>query len=322
MSSSSVRVASAQYQVSQIATLADYEAKIARWVSSARADGVAIAAFPEYSALEAVSAYERRSLADRRSAERHGLGALPLKSDRRKGADAGREARIMDDLGEWHDALFARLAKEHGLYVLAPSIPRRRGRDRFENVSSVFGPDGKIGEQSKLIPTAWEREVWGIQPGNAIEVFDTPFAKLAITICFDTEFPQLAREFRERGAEILFSPTCTDSMRGYHRVRIAAQARGLENLCYVVQPCTVGSVAWSQSVGRNVGLGGIFTVPDLGPNSDGVVALGSVDFDGWVSADLDIAAVRRIRLANHPNDRSNWQSQFRFSRLGPERLAS
>jgi predicted amidohydrolase len=313
MSSSSVRVASAQYLVSQIATLADYEAKIAQWLSLASADGVAIAAFPEYSALEAISACERRSSDDRRSAERHGLGALPVKGDRRSSADARREALIMDELGEWHDALFAKLAEAHNLYVLAPSIPRRKGGNRFENVACLFGPDGKLGEQSKLIPTAWETEMWGIEPGSTIEVFETPFAKLAVTICFDTEFPQIARECCERGAEILFAPTCTDSLRGYHRVRVGAQARALENLCYVVQPCTIGSVAWSQSVGRNMGYGGIFSVPDLGPNPDGVVAMGSVNFDGWVSADLDIAAVRRIRLANQPNDRQNWQAQFRFS---------
>lgn len=313
MSSSSVRVASAQYRVSQIASLSDYEAKIAHWLAKAGEDGVAIAAFPEYSALEAVSAFERRATSDRRSSERHGLGALPVKGDRRKGADARREALIMDELGDWHDALFAKLARAQNIYVLAPSIPRRKGRERVENVAGLFGPDGKIGEQSKLIPTAWEKEMWGVEPGTTIELFDTPYAKLAVTICFDTEFPQLARESCERGAEIVFAPTCTDSLRGYHRVRVGAQARALENLCYVVQPCTIGSVAWSQSVGRNVGFGGIFSVPDLGPNPDGVVALGSADFDGWVSADLDIGAVRRIRLANQPSDRMNWQAQFRFS---------
>ena len=47
-------------------------------------------------------------------------------------------------------------------------------------------------------------------------------------ICYDSEFPELARHLADQGAMILFVPFCTDTSNGYYRVRHCAQARAIE----------------------------------------------------------------------------------------------
>ena len=65
---------------------------------------------------------------------------------------------------------------------------------------------------------------------------------IAILICYDVEFPEVARVMAEAGAEILFVPSCTDGREGFCRVRYCAQARAIENQVYVAMTGTVGNL--------------------------------------------------------------------------------
>ena len=112
--------------------------------------------------------------------------------------------------------------------------------------------------------TRFEREEWGISAGQHVKVFETLLGRLAVLICYDAEFPLLARSGVEAGAQVILAPSCTDSLQGYWRVRIGAQARALEGQCYVVQSPTVGEAAWSPAVDVNYGAAGIYGPPDLG----------------------------------------------------------
>ena len=61
-------------------------------------------------------------------------------------------------------------------------------------------------------------------------------------ICYDSEFPELARHLVDQGAFLLFVPFCTDERQGYLRVRYCCQARAVENQCYVVISGNVGNL--------------------------------------------------------------------------------
>ena len=79
--------------------------------------------------------------------------------------------------------------------------------------------------------TRFENEQWLISAGDEIRVFDTDFGKIAINICYDSEFPLIARQQVEAGADLILVPSCTDTQAGFHRVRLGCQARALENQC-------------------------------------------------------------------------------------------
>ena len=76
----------------------------------------------------------------------------------------------------------------------------------------------------------------------------------ASPICFDAEFPALVQAAQvEAGAWLILVPTCTDTLHGFNRVRLAAAARAMENQCFVVMAPTVGEAPWSGALDRNRG---------------------------------------------------------------------
>ena len=94
-----------------------------------------------------------------------------------------------------------------------------------------------------------------------------------------------SRPIRCRGA-----PRHCCRPRTWHR-----RARALENQCYVVLAPTVGAVPDSLALDQNRGAAAIYGPVDRGFADDGVIARGAFDTPGWVMADLDFAALAKVR---------------------------
>ncbi|MEZ4618125.1 MAG: nitrilase-related carbon-nitrogen hydrolase [Caldilineaceae bacterium] len=142
--------------------------------------------------------------------------------------------------------LHRRLAREHNVYIVSASFPVRLEDGTYRNRAYFCAPDGSLDYQDKLMMTRWEREQWGICPGHEVKVFRTRHGIVGINICYDSEFPLIARRQVEMGAQLILAPSCTDTLAGYHRVRIGCQARALENQCYVVMASLIGEAKWSR----------------------------------------------------------------------------
>lgn len=193
-------------------------------------------------------------------------------------------------------ALFKRLASEHGLYVAAGTVPViDEGSERVHNECMLFAPSGATGYQRKLHMTRFENEEWLVTPGTRLRVFDTELGRLAITICYDVEFPELARAAARKGAEVLLVPSCTDERQGYLRVRYCAQARAIENQLFVVQSSTVGSLPMVPAVSLNWGQAAIMTPSDFSFSRDGILAEGVPNQESMVIGDLNLALIREGR---------------------------
>lgn len=281
-----LRVAAAQYPIDAIGSWSAYEDKLASWFSSASAQQANLLVFPEYGAMELA-----------RIADEDVWGDLQKSID----FVGGLRGRV--------DALHAELATAHGVHVVAASLPERLPDGSACNVARLIAPGGKTGVQRKLVMTRFEREKWHIAGSSEINVFETDIGHFGIAICYDAEFPLIARAMSEAGAAAILVPSCTDGPRGYHRVRVASQARALENQCFVVQSPTVGEALWSPAVDTNVGAAGVFGPPDLGFPEDGVVALGRMNEAQWVFADLDLTAVSRVRMDGAVLNHKHWREQ-------------
>ncbi|MDP9663058.1 UNVERIFIED_ORG: putative amidohydrolase [Pseudomonas cremoricolorata] len=210
-------------------------------------------------------------------------------------------------------ALCAGLARRWGIYLQPGTLPVLDSDGAYRNRAWLFGPKGVLGHQDKLMMTRFEREHWGIAAGQGLTVFDTDLGRLGILVCYDNEFPLLARRLAERGADLILAPSCTDTEAGYHRVRIGAQARALENQLAVLQSPTVGLAPWSPALDENLGRAGLFVPPDRGMPGDGVMALSeSLDpqRSRWLVCDLDLEAVRRVRQQGQVFTRRDWPEQF------------
>ncbi|GAC1308103.1 MAG: carbon-nitrogen hydrolase family protein [Vulcanimicrobiaceae bacterium] len=287
--STAFRIAAAQYDIGFFADWQAYEAKIGAWFASAVADGARFLVFPEYFSMELASLFGPDV-----------YGSL------------ARQLDAMQDVRGAFVALFARLAKRHGVYVVAGSYPVREA-ETFRNRSYLFRPDGTYAHQDKLQMTRFENERWCISAGETVETFETAFGRIGIAVCYDGEFPLIARRQVEAGAALIVVPSCTDTLAGYHRVRIGARARALENQCYVVQASTVGTAPWSEAVDVNVGAAGIFTPVDFGYPDDGVLATGDLNRACWVAAEIDLATVERVRREGQVFNHRDWAAHLRFA---------
>jgi predicted amidohydrolase len=209
--------------------------------------------------------------------------------------------------------LYGDLAQQQGIYLLAGSFPVRVADGSYRNRAHLFRPDGTMSFQDKLMMTRFENEHWGISRGDEIRVFDTEYGRIGVAICYDSEFPMIARKQVELGANLVLVPSCTDTLAGYYRVRIGCQARALENQCYVVQSPTVGEAPWSQAVDVNIGAAAVYTPVDYGFPDDGVLAIGELNRSQWVYADLDPASIPKIRETGQVFNYRDWPQQFRLA---------
>lgn len=278
-------VAAAQYPIEALADWSAYASKITRWVEQAEAGGAALAVFPEYGAMELAS-LDPATMGDLAGSLASVSALLP---------------RV--------DELHAGLAERTGMHILAASAPFQRSDGAYVNRARLFTPGGKVGVQDKLIMTRFEREEWGVSAGGPLRLFDTALGRIGVTICYDSEFPLLARALVEAGMELLLVPSCTEAALGYWRVRLGAQARALEGQCYAVHSPTVGQADWSPAVDSNRGAAAIYGPPDRGFPDDGVVALGAMDAVQWVFGEVDLARVAELRADGGVLNALHWREQ-------------
>jgi predicted amidohydrolase len=282
-----LRIAAAQYPIDAIASWDSYEAKMRAWFASASQSKADLLVFPEYGAME-----------------------LARMAPAEVWCDLEASIDFVGSLRSRIDGLHVDLCRQRGVHALASSLPERDARDGCAyNVARLFTPGGAIGEQRKLVMTRFEREHWDIRGGREINVFETAIGRIGVAICYDAEFPLIARAMSQHGAELILVPSCTDSAFGYHRVRIAAQARALESQCHVVQSPTVGEASWSPAVDMNHGAAGVYGPPDLGFPETGVLAQGVLNQPGWVFATIDPGAVSRVRREGAVFNHCHWVEQ-------------
>ena len=128
-----------------------------------------------------------------------------------------------------------------------------------------------------------------------MRLFDTPFGKIAILICYDIEFPELSRMVCEAGADILFVPWCTDDRQGFLRVRYCCHARAIENQVYVVHTSTVGNLP-VEGLGLHYGQAAIITPSDFPFARDGIAAEGTLNIEQVVVAEVDLRDLESNRI--------------------------
>ena len=149
--------------------------------------------------------------------------------------------RRLAQMAPQYEALFMRLAEETGIYIIGGTHPVFQ-RGKIFNAAHLFTPNGRVFRQKKVHLTSTESGPYQFSRGHGLYLYHTDFGNIAILICYDVEFPELARVMAEAGAEILFVPSCTDGREGFCRVRYCAQARAIENQVYVAMTGTVGNL--------------------------------------------------------------------------------
>lgn len=267
-----IRVATLQYYIRPVERFEQFAQQVEALVWTAQDYKCKLLVFPEYFTCQLLTLNNTRR---------------PIKEQIRHLAQL--EEEIVD--------LMKRLAKESGLYIVGGTLPAVDPPDEetVYNECYIYGPEGDWDVQGKMHMTRFEKEEWVVSPHKKFKVFDTAIGKIAVTICYDVEFPELARAAARQGAYILVVPSCTDDRQGYLRVRYCAQARAIENQMYVVHACTVGSLPQVPAVSLNYGQASILTPSDFPFARDGILAEGNVNQEMMVIGEMNLDTIKEAR---------------------------
>ncbi|MGR9116793.1 MAG: carbon-nitrogen hydrolase family protein [Gammaproteobacteria bacterium] len=284
-----IKIAAAQYNISFLETWENYQKKIERWINEAAEQNAKILVFPEYGSMELASLFSKEIY-----------------------SSLEKQLASMQTVHADFISLFQSQAQKYQCLIQAGTFPVRLESGEYRNRAYLFMADGSYEFQDKLQMTRFENEQWLIKSGTELKCFDTEYGKIAINVCYDSEFPLLARKQVEAGANLILVPSCTDTVAGYHRVKIGCQARALENQCYVVQSPTVGGAPWSEAVDINVGAAAIYTPVDRGYPDDGIAAMGELNQSQWVYAEISLSGIETVRAQGQVFNYRDWPLQHRF----------
>jgi predicted amidohydrolase len=280
-----MKVAVAKYAIGAPASFEAFAQRQAALLADAAARRARIAVLPEYLAFELAATFDEATRGDRHAS----LAALQRHH------------------GDWL-ALFARLARENGLTVVAGSFLLDLGSGRYRNRTYVFAPGGGHGYQDKLQLTGFEKNTGTIEPGDALHVFETDGVRFGVAVCYDAEFPLPVRAQCEAGARLILVPSCTDTAAGATRVQVGCLARALENRCFVAKATTAGDAPWSPMLDTNTGEAALYAPMDEGLPDDGILAQTQGD-EVWAVAELDFQALEASRAAAQVANDRDWSGQ-------------
>lgn len=248
-------------------------------------------------------------------------------------ARLGRIADYTDD----YCALFAELARERGQVIIAGSHLIRAAEGDgsgsisgsgsgpvdsadtaytaetggVRNTAFVFFPDGSVVRHTKTHIFPAESQ-WGTLEGDRLAPFWVGEFGVGVSICYETEIPEIPTVLARQGADLVVSPSYTFTEAGFWRVRHCAQARAIENQVYVLHCPTVGDPGGPISPGW--GRASVLSPCDTGFPANGVLAEAAANTEDVVTARLDLAALRENRrsgAATTQADRSRRADMYR-----------
>jgi predicted amidohydrolase/GNAT superfamily N-acetyltransferase len=206
------------------------------------------------------------------------------------------EAEAIKELAKYTEAIRKKMqefAISYNINIITGSMPFLED-DHVYNVGFLCRRDGTSDMYRKIHITPNEVFHWGITGGNTIQTFDTDCGKIGIVICYDVEFPELSRLMADQGMNILFVPFLTDTQNGYTRVRHCAQARAIENECYVAITGCVGNLPKVNNMDIQYAQAAVFTPSDFAFPSNGVKAEATPNTEMTLIADVDIDVLKEL----------------------------
>ncbi len=263
-----MRVSAIQYQMRAINSFEEFEKHCEFFVDTSSDYRSDFVVFPEMLTLQLLS-------------------FLPKKNP-------AKAIRALSKYTPQYEKHFKKLAIKYNINIFAGSHFIVED-DNLYNVSYLFRRDGTFDKQYKIHITPHEKKWWGVKSGDKIKVFNTDKGKIAILICYDSEFPELARIAVSKGAKILFVPFNTDDRRGYLRVRYCSQARAIENQVYVVITGCVGNLPDVENLDVHFSQSAIFTPSDVEFHREAIASEATPNSETLIYQDLDLNLLKRNR---------------------------
>ena len=207
-----------------------------------------------------------------------------------------READAMRALAQFTPEIcnrFHEMAIRYNVNIITGSLPSIEN-GRLHNIGFLCHRNGKLDKYEKIHVTPDEESFWGLEGGRSLKVFETDIGKVGILICYDVEFPELSRLLADQGMQILFVPFLTDTQNAYMRVRCTAQARAIENECYVAISGSVGNLPKVENMDMQYSQAAVFTPCDFAFPSNGIKSEATPNTEMILVADVDLSLLNEL----------------------------
>jgi predicted amidohydrolase/GNAT superfamily N-acetyltransferase len=218
------------------------------------------------------------------------------------------EAEAIRGLSKYTNQLrekFAELAIAYNSNIVTGSFPDLRD-GKLYNIGYLCHRNGKIEEYQKIHITPSEREAWGLVGGDMLKTFNTDCGTVGVLICYDVEFPELSRLLADEGMNILFVPFLTDTQNAYTRVRHCAQARAIENECFVAIAGSVGNLPKVNNMDIQYAQSAVFTPCDFAFPTNGIKAEATPNTEMTLIVDVDLELLKEL---NHKGAVTNLRDR-------------
>lgn len=262
-----IKIAVCQYAIENLPNWYHYVEKVTSLIYQAKKTGAQLLLLPEYAGIE-IAGYQQT---DRRLYQ-----------------------QIQYQLTHYCD-LFRNLAKQYHIYIQPGTILVETHSDSYVNRAYFFGPNGEMAYQDKLQLIEFEKQTGMIDHGSQQTLFETSFGKVGIAVCYDCEFPEIIRKLTLAGACLILVPSYTTTLAGLNRVSLSAQARALENQCFVATAFAVGEVALSDPADNTYGQASIFGPIESSFSDNGVIVQGSLNRIELITTEISFATIENIR---------------------------
>lgn len=234
------------------------------------------------------------------------------------------EAQSIRSLAQYTEEMrdrFVNLAIKYNINIITGSMPYLKEDGSLYNVGFLCRRDGTHEMYEKIHVTPDEVKSWGLTGGKRVQTFETDCARIGVLICYDVEFPELSRLMADQGMQILFVPFLTDTQNGYSRVRVCAQARAIENECFVVIAGSVGNLPRVHNMDIQYAQSGVFTPCDFAFPTDGKRAEATPNTEMILVSDIDLDLLNELHTygsVRNLRDRRNDLYELRMKKSAQE----
>lgn len=139
-------------------------------------------------------------------------------------------------------------AKKHGVVIIAGSIPELAGKNDAHAKRGVYNTSVAINTDGSVLAIHRKvhlfdidvpggvsfKESDGLDAGQSVTTFNTPYGVFGLGICYDIRFPEYAQLLRQRGAVALFYPGAFNTTTGPRHWELLQRARAVDNQCWVI----------------------------------------------------------------------------------------
>ncbi|QIW10126.1 nitrilase-related carbon-nitrogen hydrolase [Francisella sp. LA112445] len=191
--------------------------------------------------------------------------------------------------------LISQLAKKLNIVLIAGTIAKN-DNGKISNTVIVGLPNGEIVENDKIYLTPEERNVGYTKFGKDILVLNYKGTKIAILICYTSEFPNISQKLSKINPDIIIVPSYTNDLYGLNRVHTAVKMLSIQNFAYGV----VVGMASGLDKDHTQGVDGVsqilFTSPQNKAFPLNYLAKGNFNKEDVVIEKLNISKLHKARV--------------------------